>query len=76
MTTSSTQIPLQMRREDLASWENWLSRPETSALEQLLAAKPFPNTVHTCGARSGMGKKSLASGVLRGRMATMRVTFL
>ena len=59
MTTSSTQIPLQMRREDLASWENWLSRPETSALEQLLAAKPFPEHGAYLWGPSGMGKSHL-----------------
>ena len=59
MTTSSTQIPLQMRREDLASWDNWLSRPETSALEQLLAAEPFPEHGAYLWGPSGMGKSHL-----------------
>ena len=38
MTTDAVQLTLAMRREDLASWENWLSRPETAALEELLAS--------------------------------------
>ena len=38
MTRDTVQLPLAMQREDLASWENWLSRPETAALEQLLAS--------------------------------------
>jgi len=33
-----TQIPLPMRREDLATWENWLSRSATQALERWLGA--------------------------------------
>ena len=41
MTTSSTQIPLQMRREDLPAGK-MAEPPETSALEQLLVAEPFP----------------------------------
>ena len=36
MTEEPGQIPLLMRSEDLATWANWLSRPETAALEQLL----------------------------------------
>ncbi len=59
MTTSSTQIPLQMRREDLASWENWLSRPETSTLEQLLVAKPFPEHGAYLWGPCGIGKSHL-----------------
>ena len=59
MTTSSTQIPLQMRREDLASWENWLSRPETSALEQLLVAEPFPEHGAYLWGPGGLGKSHL-----------------
>lgn len=37
--TGSTQIPLPMRREDLATWGNWLSRSGTQALEGWLVAQ-------------------------------------
>ena len=59
MTTPSSQIPLQMRREDLANWENWLSRPETSTLEQLLGAEPFPEHGAYLWGPEGMGKSHL-----------------
>ena len=36
MTTPFGQIPLLMRQEGLANWDNWLSRKETSTLESLL----------------------------------------
>ena len=39
MTQEPGQIPLLMRSEDLATWDNWLSRPETAALEQLLRSQ-------------------------------------
>ena len=31
-----------MRREDLATWDNWLSRPETATLERLLTVGKMP----------------------------------
>ena len=44
MTTSSGQMPLLMRQEDLASWDNWLRRQETSALEALLIEGRTPRS--------------------------------
>lgn len=48
----SGQIPLSMRREDLANWDNWLSRPDTVALEQLLMGQLPEHSAYVWGANS------------------------
>ena len=55
MKMQSGQIPLSMRREDLANWENWLSRPDTVALEQLLMGQLLEHSAYVWGA-SSIGK--------------------
>ena len=58
MTQESGQIPLMMRSEDLATWDNWLSRPETAALEQLLRGQVPEHSAYLWGAE-GMGKSHI-----------------
>ena len=49
MTQEPGQIPLLMRSEDLATWDNWLSRPETAALEQLLRSQVPEHSAYVWG---------------------------
>ena len=58
MTEEPGQIPLLMRSEDLANWDNWLSRPETAALEQLLRVQVPEHSAYVWGA-GGMGKSHI-----------------
>jgi DnaA family protein len=58
MTQEPRQIPLLMRSEDLATWDNWLSRPETAALEQLLRGQVPEHSAYVWG-REGMGKSHI-----------------
>ena len=58
MKTHSGQLPLSMGREDLANWDNWLSRPDTVALEQLLVGQFPEHSAYVWGA-TGMGKSHL-----------------
>ena len=58
MTQEPGQIPLLMRSEDLANWDNWLSRPETAALEQLLRVQVPEHSAYVWGA-GGMGKSHI-----------------
>ena len=58
MKTHSGQLPLSMGREDLANWDNWLSRPETVALEQLLMTQLPEHSAYVWGVRS-IGKSHL-----------------
>ena len=46
MTQEPRQIPLLMRSEDLATWDNWLSRPETATLEQLLRGQVLEHSAY------------------------------
>lgn len=50
------QIPLPMRREDLASWENWLSRMGTEALESWLASDSQKEGSAYLWGNNGIGK--------------------
>ena len=59
MTTSSGQMPLLMRQEDLASWDNWLHRQETSALEALLIEGRTPGHGAYIWGSVGMGKSHI-----------------
>ena len=52
------QIPLLMRSEDLANWDNWLSRPETAALEQLLRDQVPEHSAYVWGGE-GIGKSHI-----------------
>jgi DnaA family protein len=45
-----------MRREDLASWENWLSRSATQALESWLATGPKAHHSAYLWGNTGLGK--------------------
>ena len=47
-----------MRSEDLATWDNWLSRPETAALEQLLRSQVPEHSAYLWGG-AGMGKSHI-----------------
>ena len=58
MTEKPGQIPLLMRSEDLATWDNWLSRPETAALEQLLRGQVPEHSAYVWGGE-GMGKSHI-----------------
>ena len=58
MTEEPGQIPLLMRSEDLATWDNWLSRPETVALEQLLRGQVPEHSAYVWGGE-GMGKSHI-----------------
>ena len=58
MTQEPGQIPLLMRSEDLATWDNWLSRPETAALEQLLRGQMPEHSAYVWGG-AGMGKSHI-----------------
>ena len=58
MKTHSGQLPLSMGREDLANWDNWLSRPETVALEQLLMRQVPEHSAYVWGV-AGIGKSHL-----------------
>ena len=58
MTEEPGQIPLLMRSEDLATWDNWLSRPETAALEQLLRGQVPEHSAYVWGGE-GMGKSHI-----------------
>lgn len=58
MTQEPGQIPLLMRSEDLATWDNWLSRPETAALEQLLKGQVPEHSAYLWGGE-GMGKSHI-----------------
>ena len=58
MKTHSGQLPLSMGREDLANWDNWLSRPETVALEQLLMRQLPEHSAYVWGV-AGIGKSHL-----------------
>ncbi len=58
MTQEPRQIPLLMRSEDLATWDNWLSRPETATLEQLLRGQVPEHSAYVWG-REGMGKSHI-----------------
>ena len=58
MTEEPGQIPLLMRSEDLANWDNWLSRPETAALEQLLRGQVPEHSAYVWGGE-GMGKSHI-----------------
>ena len=58
MKTHSGQLPLSMGREDLANRDNWLSRPDTVALEQLLVGQFPEHSAYVWGA-TGMGKSHL-----------------
>jgi DnaA family protein len=54
--TGSTQIPLPMRREDLATWENWLSRSGTQALENWLVAESEAHQSAYLWGKASVGK--------------------
>ncbi len=54
--TRSSQIPLPMRREDLATWENWLSRSATQTLENWLAGGSKAEGSAYLWGNSGFGK--------------------
>ena len=58
MTDEPGQIPLLMRSEDLANWDNWLSRPETAALEQLFRGQVPEHSAYVWGGE-GMGKSHI-----------------
>ena len=58
MTEKPGQIPLLMRSEDLATWANWLSRPETAALEQVLRGQVPEHSAYVWGSE-GMGKSHI-----------------
>ena len=58
MTEEPGRIPLLMRSEDLATWDNWLSRPETVALEQLLRGQVPEHSAYVWGGE-GMGKSHI-----------------
>ena len=59
MTTPSGQIPLLMRQEDLATWDNWLHRKETLTLESLLTESNTPGNGAYIWGTSGMGKSHI-----------------
>ena len=59
MTTPSGQMPLLMRQEDLATWDNWLSRRETSTLESLLNGGNTPGHAAYIWGSAGMGKSHI-----------------
>ena len=59
MTTPSGQMPLLMRQEDLATWDNWLSRQETSTLESLLNGGNTPGHAAYIWGSAGMGKSHI-----------------
>lgn len=54
--TRGAQIPLPMRREDLATWENWLSRSATEALERWVGTAPEEKRSAYVWGSAGMGK--------------------
>ena len=57
--SKSSQIPLPIRLEDYATWRNWISRPETKALEEWLASgESGPGSAYLWGS-SGTGKSHL-----------------
>ena len=64
MKKQSGQIPLSMRREDLATWDNWLSRPETATLERLLTVGRMPELQCLPLGRGGHREKPYPSGLL------------
>ena len=59
MTTPSGQMPLLIRQEDLATWDNWLSRQETSTLESLLNGGNTPGHAAYVWGSAGMGKSHI-----------------
>ncbi len=59
MKRQSGQIPLSMRREDLATWDNWLSRPETATLEKLLRVGEMPEHSAYLWGGEGIGKSHI-----------------
>lgn len=59
MTPPSGQIPLLIRQEDLASWDNWLRREETSTLESLLTDSNTPGHGVYIWGSAGMGKSHI-----------------
>ena len=59
MKKQSGQIPLSMRREDLATWDNWLSRPETVTLEKLLTVGELPEHSAYLWGGEGIGKSHI-----------------
>ena len=54
--TRGAQIPLPMRREDLATWENWLSRSATLTLERWLDADLDEKRSAYLWGNAGIGK--------------------
>jgi len=54
--TRGAQIPLPMRREDLATWENWLSRSATLTLERWLGADLDEKRSAYLWGNAGIGK--------------------
>ena len=52
-------MPLLMRQEDLATWDNWLSRQETSTLESLLNGGNTPGHAAYIWGSAGMGKSHI-----------------
>ena len=54
--TQGLQIPLPMRREDLATWDNWLSRSATHALESWLPIGSKTARSAYLWGTSGLGK--------------------
>ena len=59
MKTPSAQMPLLMRQEDLATWDNWLPRQETSTLESLLTVGNTPGHGAYIWGSAGMGKSHI-----------------
>ena len=57
--TTPGQMPLLMRQEDLATWDNWLSRQETSTLESLLNGGNTPGHAAYIWGSAGMGKSHI-----------------
>jgi len=56
MISQAPQIPLPIRREDFATWANWLRRPETDAMEQWLSGSADKiQSAFLCGG-GGVGK--------------------
>ncbi|MDG2460820.1 MAG: DnaA regulatory inactivator Hda [Luminiphilus sp.] len=57
--TQGVQIPLPIRREDFATWHNWISRPATLTLEQWLSAGPSERGSAYLWGGAGTGKSHL-----------------
>ncbi len=56
MTIGGQQIPLPIQRQDFATWQNWLSRPDTESLEQWLSmGEPVSQSAFLWGG-SSVGK--------------------